>query len=185
MGVFESTNDPHPDEIPAFKYPDQSNYGKEMRRWNRKKREGGMNADGFEKFPMMLHKAHQIPGTRKWATALPEPIVDHFENDNQWNRAVMSAARFTTSCQRIVANAQEYERARDEGWRDNPLDAMAWRDALETEVSNEAAARAARDSKMSPAAQAEAAAADAETPDHLAEIPTRRYQKRARAAGAA
>ena len=39
-----------------------SHYAKEMRKWNTPKRDGGMNANGFEPFPAMMYKAHRLPG---------------------------------------------------------------------------------------------------------------------------
>jgi hypothetical protein len=175
MPLFDP-NDPHPDEIPAFRYPDQSNYGREMRKWDRKKRDGGMNADGFEKFPMMLHCARQSEGG-KWVTAKPEPDFDEtYRNEAAWDRACKAVMRFNETCQRYVYDQAEYERVRGngEGWRDTPTEALAYREHLEREVATEAAARAQRDKRMSPAARAEAAEADAETIDHVPVIPEKR-----------
>lgn len=169
--------DPHPDEQQSYRYPDNSNYGRELRRWNKPKSAGGMNADGFEKFPMMLHRARETqPGNGQWITHMPEPEFVGFRNEAEYMRALQRVANFNQSCQRIVHSQEEYDRVRSngEGWRDNEKEAAAYHEQLETEVSTAALERQHQDRKLSPKAQAEAAAVDAETFEHVPEIPSGR-----------
>lgn len=177
--------DPHPDEQAAYRYPDNSNYGRELRRWNKPKSAGGMNADGFEKFPMMLHRAQKTSDGR-WITYMPEPEYIGFRNEAEYMRALQRVANFNQSCQRIVNSQEEYERVRanGEGWRDNEKEAAAYREQLDTEISDAAAERILKDRKMSPKAQAEAAAADAATFEHVPEITRAPVRKRGKSATA-
>ena len=179
-------NDPRPEDIPAYKYPASSNYGREMRKWDLKKSQGGMNTDRFEKFPMMLYRALEIQG--KWVTFRPEPEFDQtYRNEAAWDRDCRAVKKFNEDCQRIVKNQTEYEQALSsgEGWRESYAEALAFREGLEREIAAAALERINRDKKMSPAAQAEAQRADEATAEHLAEIPETPVRRRGRAAGAA
>ena len=154
LEVIDDFKDPNPDDQAPFRMPDNSAYGRMLRRWNKPKREGGENANGFEKFPMMLHRAVQHK-SGKWVTSMPEPEFEGFRNEADWMRELQRVKKFNDSCQFIVKNEQEYEklRANGEGWRDTPDEAMAWRNKLEKEVGNAAIETEVGARKMSPGAQ--------------------------------
>lgn len=130
-------------------------------------------------YPKMLYQAKQLPNG-KWATAMIPPPFIGFRDQNEWDRAVQAALLFTSSCYRIVDNEAQHARARDEGWRDGPDEAMQFRDALEKAVGEAAAERNYRDKNMSPAAKAEVAQAESEHFGHLADIPVKRGPGRPR-----
>ena len=128
-------------------------------------------------YPRMLYKAHPIPGSGKMAVALQEPEFFGFRDQNEWDRACQSAARFTASCQKTVSSEAEHERARDDGWRDSPQEAMDFSEALQKAISNAAAERNYRDRNMGEKAKEESAAAEAEHFGHLPEIPEKPKRK--------
>ena len=75
---------------------------------------------------------------------------------------------------RTVQNAQEEAAVRRDGWTSNPDDAKANEMMRQEAIGTAAAERAYQDRKLSPAAQAEAAAADqAAGAKHLGEIRER------------
>jgi hypothetical protein len=79
----------------------------------------------------------------------------------------------------LKANSeQERDKLKTQGWCDSPHDALDRFEKLEQEIAEAAANRAYQDSKMSEKAQAEAAAAETDGPEHLAEIKEQPRQKR-------
>src|SRR4030095_3437630 len=71
-----------------------------------------------------------------------------------------------------VANTEgEYLILKGQGWTDHPQEALDRFEEEEVRVSDAAAERAYEDLKLSPAAQAEAAAYEKTTPKHVPEIP--------------
>lgn len=174
---FDPTDSPNSipaDEQPSFKFPDNSQYGRLVRHWNKRKADGGMNANGFEKFPMMLHCARETqPESGTWVTSKPEPEFIGFRNEAEWGRELQRVSNFNKTCQQVVQNEQEYDRlcANGEGWRDTPAEAMAFRESLEAEIGTAALETEIASRKMSPAAQREAREAINATSDHVPEIP--------------
>jgi hypothetical protein len=132
----------------------ESEYGKEMARWNKPWR--------FEKYPQCLYMARQSP-TGKWTCQETD--------DGLFGGSFGAAERWTTGCQRTVRNDAEYEQAINEGWRDTAPQALAHRKALEDAVSTAAAEEKFRLQRMSEKAQAEYNKADAAAFEHLPEKP--------------
>jgi hypothetical protein len=160
----------------------ESHHAKELSKWNRPKRDGGMNANGYEPFPKMLYKAQQNPISGKYEVAMHRDVISLDKTV-----VLLSAEQFNSSCQLTVQDGQEYERARAEGWRDSQAEAMEYHERLLDEVAQAAAYRASEDSKMGEKARAEAKAAEEATDQHVAEVkqkPTDRMAA-ARAAKAA
>lgn len=131
----------------------ESEYGKELAKWNKPYR--------FEPYPKMLYRA-QRTASGKWSVG--DPMDESF----------------TRSCQLIVRDEVEERRANDNGWRETQGEALAYQKSLDDEIARAAAEEAYRVSKMGKKAQAEAAAADAETMDHVAEVPEKRRPGRPR-----
>lgn len=160
-----------------------TNYAKEMRKWNLPKSQGGHNADGFERFPMMVYKAKKENG--KNLAAMQEPPREAFPNDELWRRATEMAFQFNQRAQRIVKDEAEYEAARRDGWRDTIHEAVAYLNGLDDDVAKAAAHRAYEDRNMSDAAKREIRAAeDAAEMDHVAEVPEKPRRGRPRKSAA-
>lgn len=136
----------------------------------------------YRPFPAMVYRAHQIPaphlGAGKLAVSLGEPEFYGFRDQQEWERARESAARFTTSCQRIVNDEAELSRAMEDGWRPTPGEALAHAEARANVISHETHKRQSADSAMSEGARAEAEQFERENFGHQPEIPTAAARKR-------
>lgn len=139
----------------------------------------------YRPFPAMLYRAQRIPpnhvGAGKIAVSCQEPEYYGFRDQNEWDRARESAARFTTSCQRVVEDESQKSRAMEDGWRETPQEAIAHAEARERVVSNETHSRQSADSNMGEKARAEAERFESETFGHQPTIPEKpRSRKGAR-----
>lgn len=150
-------------------WSEDSFYMKEMSKWDRKKRDGGMNANGFERFPQMLYKAQLQPLSNTYEVAMKADVISADKT-----RVILSAEEFNLTCQLIVKDEREYEQARDNGWRDSQKEAMAYHESLQQDIARAAAESAHADRNMGQAAQAERRAHEDSTPGHVAEVPTKR-----------
>jgi hypothetical protein len=103
---------------------------------------------------------------RKW-----EKPYRYEEFPKMLYRAGPVVAGRVTVAERIVQTEVEERFAREAGWTTNPNGAREMALAEQAERGDEAAARAYWDRRLSPAAQAEAAAHDATSLEHLPEIP--------------
>ena len=147
----------------------ESEYGKELSRWNTPKSQGGMRPDGIDQYPKMLYKAQTLPNGK---TSVGE------SNDYAFGGALGAAAHFNKTCQRIVKSEAEHSLASSEGWKDTPAEALEYVKRLEDFIAEAAAHRAFEERNMSPAALKEASEAEAETHRHLAEIPEKRRERK-------
>ncbi|MDA1095309.1 MAG: hypothetical protein O3A25_18915 [Acidobacteria bacterium] len=118
----------------------ESEFAKEMARWNAPKRLGGHNANGFEAFPKMLYKAHL------WTNG--KPMVGHVDQTDE-------ASSFTQRCQMTVFDADELRQAQANGWSDHPTTALDAFETAEQTVARAAAEEQFRVRRMGEQAQAE------------------------------
>ena len=130
-------------------------------------------------FPKMLYKANQTR-SGKYEVAQTAPERYGFRTEQEWDHACQSAERFTASCQMVINNETEYDRARSSGWRDDPTAALEHQAALEREVSNAAHERNVRDRNMGELAKAESAAVEAGTFGHVGDVPRQPVKRRGR-----
>ena len=145
---------------------------KEEKKWDTPKREGGMRCDGYEPYPRMLYRAMENPISGKTEVNLTKDVLS-----GDRTVVLLSAEQFNASCQTIVNDEREYQRAKADGWRDSPKEAIEYHNGTETEKLVASAVRAHEDRNMSEAAKAEAAKYEAATPDHVPEIPESRKRK--------
>lgn len=133
-------------------------------------------------YPAMLYQARQMPNG-KYAVAMQAPAYSQLHRDmNEWARDCMFAESFTASCQRVVASREEHMRAREDGWRDDPAEAMLAREALDKAVSDAAAERNWTDRNMGEKAKAEAEAFEKQKSaagimGHTPEVPDAKKRK--------
>lgn len=130
-------------------------------------------------YPKMLYKAQQTR-SGKYEVSQQAPERFGFRSDQEWDHACQSAERFTASCQMVVNTEAEHDRARADGWREDPSLAMEHRAAIEKEISNAAHERNVRDRNMGELAKAESARVEAETFGHVGDIPMQPIRKRGR-----
>lgn len=148
----------------------ETEHDKELARWDLPKRMGGHNADGYEHYPLMLYKAFRAENGKTQCMA-PPPLIHDFLTMAEYHRAEAAATAFTNRCQITVRNDAEYERARSEGWRNTPGEAVAHFEALQREIADAAAEEQYRVKRMGERAQtefAEANAGDEHVPDPAA-----------------
>ncbi len=127
----------------------QSVEGRELRRWDLPKSRGGMNRDGYEEYPKCLYKAGR---------------PDH--------------ANVKVTGSKTVRDEQEERLALGQGWSVTQEAAIELVHKTHTEMGKLAAERAYVERRMSPKAQAEAAAFESETIQHVAEIPVQPIKRR-------
>ena len=140
------------------------------------------------RWPVCLFKAERVPGhlpgAGKLSVGVEIPRRNLFPGgqagDDGWMQAREAAEQFAAGNLLFAKTEEEYKRAKANGWADSAAEALELAEKAEKEVSQAAAERAYRDSKMSEAAQAEAAAHDAATFEHQPEIPEKRRPGRPR-----
>lgn len=162
--------------MPVLRSP-ESEYEKEMQKWNTPKRLGGYGPDGYEHFPLMLSKAQKQPNGQYAVHQMPPPrwqFPPGVEGDAAFDQACRRAEEFTRACQLTVRNQHEHDRAVAQGWVLGQEKALEEAQKWEKAIADAAAHRHYEDRNMSEAAQREAAAADNATTDHVAEVPRKR-----------
>ncbi len=143
----------------AIVHNPDSEYSREIAKWDTEQRYGGMRPNSFQSFPKMLYQAR---ARENGQVMCGDPLA-------AMGDAVGEA--FSRSCQLIVKDQDEWDKATRQGWHETPDSAIAGYQAQATAKADMAAMRHFSDIKMSAAAQAEAKAADDATHEHLGEIP--------------
>ena len=139
----------------------ESEYGKELAKWNKPHNP----SDPRNQFPKMLYQAQKRP----------DGVYSTGEtNDALFGGRDRSAEEFTRRCQKIVHSEAEERMAMGIGWCLTQALALERLKSEEEYLSTAAAHRLYEDRNLSDAAKAEAAAADAATPEHLPAIPEAR-----------
>lgn len=119
----------------------------------------------------MLYKAQYHPLQKKMACMVGPPNLMDAANQAEHDRAERFVDQFNRSCSCIVRSDDEKRAKMNEGWRESPVAALEAAEASRKATANITASRHFSDRSMSANAQAEAAAADASTDDHLGEVP--------------
>jgi len=150
----------------------ETEFDKEMAKWDAPKRLGGMNANGYEDFPAMLYKA-RVKGNGQPACMDIPPTRMGFpgglQGDQQWDAAVQQADAFTRACQRLVRNGDERDAAVRNGWCETPAAALAAYEAEQQAIGLAAAEANYAATRMSEKAQKERKQREAATDKHLPE----------------
>ena len=137
-----------------------SEYSREMTKWNTQKRHGGFGANGYEPFPKMVYQARARENGKIMCGDPLAAVGD----------AVGEA--FARSCQQIVQNQEELDKSVKQGWYDTPDLALAGYEDTQKSMADVAAMRHFTDQRMSAVAQVEAKMADDATHEHLPSIPS-------------
>lgn len=153
-------------KINGIAWDEDSKYYKELSRWDKPKRDGGMNRDGYQEYPRMLYMAQKHPLTNVYEVAAKEDVLSLDQKT-----VLFSAEQFNRSCQKIVENERECELAMNSGWRKSQAEAMEYREGHAQAIAEAAAFRAHEDRNLSEKAKAELAKVEESTPDHVAEVP--------------
>lgn len=155
--------------------------GKQLRRWNTPKNQlvdsdampgdplygvFGERAPGYQPYPRMLYRALPGKGGKVQSYQGP-PDIYFFPTQPEYERACLEVENFNRRCTLIVQDESQERRALTDGWRHSIQDALDAYEQAQREIGNLAAERAYTDQRMSARAQAEMAAAEAETHEHL------------------
>jgi hypothetical protein len=136
---------------------------KELDRWDRPKRDGGMNADGYEPFPKMVYKANQLENGK---VAVFDMAAIYGTDLN----VVTRAEAFNKRCELIVHNQHELDRAMADGWRGSPKEALDYHEGLQQDIAKAAAEAAYTVQRMSDKAQREYQQADEATEHPVTDV---------------
>lgn len=143
-----------------------SELGKEMAKWNKPYQ--------YRPFPKMLYKAQKRPDG--------VPSVGE-ARDSAFGGNPGEAEAFSKTCQMLVNDETELTRYVEMGWREGPTEALEFFEEREKAFAESAAQRAHGDRNMGDKAKAEAAAVEASTPEHVAEVPRTPVRRRGRPKG--
>lgn len=165
----------------------ESEYGKELIKWEQHdtKRISGDWTPGnpykFRPYPKMLYRAaKRQDGSVGCMDGVPHPLS--FPNAEAHDRAAQAVEHFNRGCYMVVETEEAEARAKADGWRNTVPEALAHAHKRDTDDLKAAAHRAYEDRNMSPAAQAEAAQAEAEAGiKQLGEIPRQPVRRRSQA----
>lgn len=164
--------------MPVVHSPD-SELGKELAKWEQHptKFTSDENRPGnpyqYRPYPKAIYRAVKDAGGK--IVCMPgEPNPALFLDTNAYNFAVRQQQALEQQCFRTVGNDEEWERAKRDGWRESPTDAIAYFEALERDIANAAAERHFTDQRLSEKARAEAKAADDATAEHVPDIPRKK-----------
>ena len=178
----------------------ESELGKELAKWNTPRNRPivdsngdpildpagreimGMGAIGFEPYPKMLYKAK--PRNGKAMVLEPLPLSYEYDNEKQFEQAVLRAETMNRQCWRIVHDDTEEKRAHDEGWRTGQKEALDHYEGLQQDMAQAAAEAAHAAQRMSEKARKELAAADDVTHEHVVDVasaPKRGRKRKPRA----
>ena len=148
-------------------------------------RQGPGNPYTYRPFPKMVYRAEHWDGVPRCMAAEPDSYL--FKDPREFERAQVTAQKFTERCQRIVNNEQELQRAYEAGYRESPEEAVAYLRARDGEKSDAAARLNHEDRNITGPAKRERDAAEAKAHSeghHLTEVkeqPRRRMSEESKA----
>lgn len=155
-----------------------SNFSKEMAKFEQFPSQYGSpgNPYRYREFPRMVYRAELWKGKPVCMAAPVDPY--EFPRAEELQRAEDQARRFTERCQLIVKDEAELQKARENGYRDTPDEAVAYLTGRQRAEGQAAAERHYADRNMSESAKAEAKAEEArifsEQGRQTGEIPAKR-----------
>ena len=131
----------------------------------------GERPDGKEEYPRMLYRAIPHPRTGKTESYQGPPDAFFYPTQPEYDRAVQETEQFNKRVTLVVKDESQFRRAYTDGWRCSVTEALEQAEQEARHIGNLAAERAYTDQRMSARAQAEMAAAEAETHEHLPTLP--------------
>jgi hypothetical protein len=166
----------------------ESAWGKELAKWNTPRNEAikdangdeildditrqrimGMGCIGIERYPKMLYKAQKNMHGKVLCMDINPPGY-LFPDERAYDRACQEVDAFNRRCYRVVRNDEEYEKAKHDGWCDDPTSALHAHELCEQAIANAAAEANFSVRGMSRKAREEFAAAGAETSQHVTDV---------------
>jgi len=158
-----------------------SELGKELRKWeqhhtvysideNYESKPG--NPYQFREFPKMLYRASRRPNGQAACQLAPPPLnlFSGASAVDEWQREMLAVEAFNVANRKIVNDEAAERIAIGQGWCDSQTKAIDQYEQEQLAIGNAAAEAAAAVKRMSPSAQAEYAAAEEQTIEHVTDI---------------
>lgn len=164
-------------------YNPHSAYGKEMRKfeqfpsWYTPPGTKPGNPYVYRPYPKAMYKAAKKPNG-KIVCMETQPNMADFMTEKEYVMAVREMEVFNQRCFKTVANEDEERMAKNDGWRNDPNEAIALIHQLDKERGNAAAEREYREQGMSEKAKAEVNAYEQSTHEHVADVPSAKERNR-------
>ena len=136
-----------------------SDYARELQKWNEPTTNGGFGAARFEEYPLMVFKAFQRENGK---VMCGDPLATVGDAEGE---------AFSRSCQLIVKNNDERDRAMGDGWSIAPDKAIEKFERDMQSIAEVTAQRHFADQGLSDLAKAEATKADAATHAQVPAVP--------------
>jgi len=143
----------------AIVHNPDSDYAREVEKWNQPTNNGGFGAARFEEYPLMLFKAFKRENGR---VMCGDPLATVGDAEGE---------AFSRSCQLIVRNNDERDRAMADGWSVAPDKAVKKFEHDMRLIAEVTAQRHFADQGLSDLAKAEATQADAATHEQVPAVP--------------
>jgi hypothetical protein len=140
-------------------YNPDSDYARELQKWNEPTTNGGFGAARFEEYPLMVFKAFKRDNGR---VMCGDPLATVGDAEGE---------AFSRSCQLIVRNNDERDRAMADGWSGAPDEAVKKFEHDMRLIAEVTAQRHFADQGLSDLAKAEATQADAATHEQVPAVP--------------
>ena len=155
----------------AIVHNPDSEYAREHERWNTTKQHGGFNANGFEEYPLMVFKAFERDNGK---VMCGDPLAAVGDSEGE---------AFSRSCQLIVRNDEERDKAVKAGWSIGPDKAIEKYEHDMRSIAEVTAQRHFAEQGIGDLAKAEAKQADDATHRQVPEVPEKRKRGRPRKTG--
>ena len=143
----------------AIVHNPDSDYAREMEKWNQPTTNGGFGAARFEEYPLMVFKAFKRENGR---VMCGDPLATVGDAEGE---------AFSRSCQLIVRNNDERDPAMADGWSVAPDKAIEKYELDMRSIAEVTAQRHFADQGLSDLAKAEATQADAATHEQVPAVP--------------
>ena len=155
----------------AIVHNPDSEYAREHERWNTTKQHGGFNANGYEEYPLMVFKAFERDNGK---VMCGDPLAAVGDSEGE---------AFSRSCQLIVRNDEERDKAVKAGWSIGPDKAIEKYEHDMRSIAEVTAQRHFAEQGIGDLAKAEATQADDATHRQVPEVPEKRKRGRPRKTG--
>jgi hypothetical protein len=143
-----------------------SEYSRELAKWNTQKRHGGFGPNGHEEFPKMMYRAKERENGK---VMCGDPLAATGDPAGE---------AFSRSCQKIVNDQDELDMSVKQGWYATPDLALVGYENTQMGMADITAMRHFSDQRMGETAQAEAKSVDDATHLHVPSIPVPRKRGR-------
>lgn len=184
--AVNQTTDPRWNREPGIAVIPDSNFAREVSKfeqfpsiWTAGSQPG--NPYTYRPYPKMLYRAQHYQG--KVCCMAAKPDEAEFKDPREFERAEEAARRFTDKCQLVVNDETERSRAMEQGWREDPDEAVSYLLGRDRAQGAAAAELNYADRGLTGGALKERQEALAEAHaegHHLAEVPVKRKRGRPR-----